>query len=68
MIYQKYIVNSERLSDSICIVFAYPSSLWESLKRLRGEGYDAVIKYDGIVTNKWDEVAREYVYSIKNLC
>ena len=52
MIYQKYIVNSERLSDSICIVFAYPSSLWESLKRLRGEGYDAVIKYDRIVTNK----------------
>ena len=49
MIYQKYIVNSERLSDSICIVFAYHSSLWESLKRLSGEGYDAVIKYDRIV-------------------
>ena len=35
------------------------AELWDEVKRLRGEGYYAVIKYDRIVTNKRDEVARE---------
>ena len=33
--------------------------LWDELKQLREEVYYAIIKYDGIVTNKRDEVARE---------
>ena len=33
------------------------AELWDEVKRLRGEGYYAVIKYDRIVTNKLDEVA-----------
>ena len=44
------------------------AELWDEVKRLRGEGYYAVIKYDRIVTNKRDVVAREEVCSIKNLC
>ena len=35
------------------------AELWDEVKRLRGEGYYAVIKYDRIVTNKRGEVARE---------
>ena len=35
------------------------ADLWDKVKRLRGEGYFYVIKYDRIVTNKRDEVARE---------
>ena len=35
------------------------AELWDEVKRLRGEGYYAVIKYDRIVTNKRDEVVRE---------
>ena len=35
------------------------AEFWDEVKRLREEGYYAVIKYDKIVTNKRDEVARE---------
>ena len=35
------------------------AELWDEVKQLRGESYFAVIKYDRIVTNKRDEVARE---------
>ena len=35
------------------------AELWDEVKRLRGEGYFAVIKYDRIVINKRDEVERE---------
>ena len=35
------------------------AELWDEVKRLREEGYFAVIKYDRIVTNKRNEVARE---------
>ena len=35
------------------------AELWDETKRLRGGDYFAVIKYDRIVTNKRDEVARE---------
>ena len=35
------------------------AELWDEVKRLRGEGYYAVIKYDRIVTNKRDEAVRE---------
>ena len=35
------------------------ADLWDKVKRLREEGYFYVIKYDRIVTNKRDEVARE---------
>ena len=34
------------------------AELWDEVKRLRGEGYFTVIKYDRIVSNKRDEVAR----------
>ena len=40
---------------------------WDEVKRLREEGYYAVIKSDRIVSNKRDEMAQEYVCSIKNL-
>ena len=33
--------------------------LLDEVKQLREEVYHAIIKYDGIVTNKRDEVARE---------
>ena len=39
--------------------FNIRAELWGKVKRLRGEGCYAVIKYDSIVTNKRDEVARE---------
>ena len=35
------------------------AELWDEVKQLREEGYYAVIKYDRILTNKRDEVARE---------
>ena len=35
------------------------AEFWDEVKRLREEGYYTVIKYDKIVTNKRDEVARE---------
>ena len=35
------------------------AELWDKVKRLRGENYFAVIKYDRVVTNELDEVARE---------
>ena len=35
------------------------AELWDKMKQLRGKDYYAVIKYDRIVTNMSDEVARE---------
>ena len=35
------------------------AEMWDEVKRLRGDGYFAVIKYDRIVTKKRDKVARE---------
>ena len=43
------------------------AGLWGKVKRLRGEGYCAVIKFDIYATNKRDAVARELVHVIKNL-
>ena len=43
------------------------AELWGKVKRLRGEGYYAVIKFDIYATNKRDAVARELVHVIKNL-
>ena len=35
------------------------AELWDEVKQLKVEGYNAVIKYDRIVKNNRDEVARE---------
>ena len=35
------------------------AELGDKVKRLRGENYFAVIKYDRVVTNEMNEVARE---------
>ena len=35
------------------------AELWDEVKRVRRKGYYAVIKYDKIVTNKRDEMARK---------
>ena len=42
--------------------------LWDGVKRIRGEVYFAVIKYDRTATNKLCEVVPEQVCLIKNLC
>ena len=50
-----YYIN-ENFSEATLNIRA---ELWDEVKRLRDEGYFAVIKYDRIVTNKRNEVARE---------
>ena len=35
------------------------AELLDEVKRLRGESYSVVIKYDKIVTNRQDEVAQK---------
>ena len=50
-----YYINEDFSKDTLNI----RAKLWDEVKRLRGEGYYAVIKYYRIVTNKRDEVARE---------
>ena len=35
------------------------------MKRLRGEGYYSVIKYDRIATNKQNEVVQELLVQLK---
>ena len=50
-----YYINEEFSKAALNI----RAELWDEGKWLRGEGYYAVIKYDRIVRNKRDEVARE---------
>ena len=37
------------------------AGLWDEVKRLKRKCYYAVLRYDRIVTNKWDEVVQEQV-------
>ena len=53
--YTGYCINEDFSNATLNIM----AELWGKVKRLRGEGYYAVIKYGSIVTNKRDEVARE---------
>ena len=50
-----YIINEGSSKATLNI----SAELWDKVKRLRGESYFAVIKYDRIITNKRYEVARE---------
>ena len=53
--YTGYYINKDFSKATLNI----RADLWDKVKQFRGEGYYGVIKYDRIVTNKRDEVARE---------
>ena len=53
--YTGYYINGQFSKATLNI----RAELWDKVKRLSGENYFAVIKYDRVVTNKLDEVARE---------